>query len=122
MAEKKHLIKEKGTNSTPATPSTIRFSAVIVPVLSKQQTSTRPADGMRNGSVQNIATMKFETQILNTTHGVLPNFDNATKEAFTARDNSMGNSGGTTLVTINTQSSNSLDFFKFLSIPEITLS
>jgi hypothetical protein len=78
---------------------------------------------MRKGSVQKIATKKkFETQMLDTTHGVLPNLDNATKEAFTARDNSMGNSGGTTLVTINTQSSNSLDFFKFLSIPEMTLS
>ena len=91
----------------------------MVPVLSKQQTSTRPANGIRNGSVQNIATKRFKTQILNTTYGGLPNFDNATKEAFTAKDNSMGNSGGTTLVMINTQSSNSLDFFKFLSMPEI---
>lgn len=43
------------THSTPATPSTMRFSAVIVPVLSKQQTSTRPANGIRKGSVQKIA-------------------------------------------------------------------
>jgi hypothetical protein len=57
--------------------------------------------------------------MLNAAYGALPNFDRATKEAFTANDNSMGSSGGTTLVTISTQSSNSLDFFKFLSIPNI---
>ena len=49
------LAKEVWTHSTPATPSTTRFSAVMVPVLSKQQTSTRPAKGMRKGSVQKIA-------------------------------------------------------------------
>jgi hypothetical protein len=59
--------------------------------------------------------------MLGTAHGDLPNFDSATKDAFTARDNSMGSSGGTTLVMINTQSSNSFDFFMFLSIPETTL-
>lgn len=59
--------------------------------------------------------------MLDTAHGDLPNFDNATKDALTARDNSMGSSGGTTLVMINTQSSNSFDFFMSLSIPEITL-
>ncbi len=32
-----------GAHSTPAIPSRTKFSAVIVPVLSKQQTSTRPA-------------------------------------------------------------------------------
>ena len=53
---------------------------------------------------------------------VLPNFDKATSDAFTARDNSIGSSGGTTLVTINTQSSNSFDFFKFLSIPGVSFS
>ena len=36
----------------PATPSTTRSSLVKVPVLSKQQTSTFPAKGIRNGSVQ----------------------------------------------------------------------
>lgn len=106
----------------PATPSTTRFSAVIVPVLSKQQTSTRPANGMRNGSVQNIATKKLRHEGLIAAHEVLPNFDRATKEAFTANDNSMGSSGGTTLVTISTQSSNSFDFFKSLSIPNATMS
>ena len=60
--------------------------------------------------------------MLNAARGVLPNFDRATKEAFTANDNSMGSSGGTTLVTISTQSSNSFDFFKSLSIPNIAMS
>lgn len=46
-SEKSHL--------TPTTPSTTRFSPVIVPVLSKQQMSTRPAKGMRKGSVQKMA-------------------------------------------------------------------
>jgi len=40
---------------TPATPSKTRSVAVIVPVLSKQQTSTLPANGIRKGSVQKIA-------------------------------------------------------------------
>lgn len=43
------------THLTPAIPSTTRFSPVMVPVLSKQHTSTRPAKGMRNGSVQKMA-------------------------------------------------------------------
>lgn len=47
--------EEANTYSTPATPSTTNDSAVIVPVLSKQQTSTRPAKGIRKGSVQKIA-------------------------------------------------------------------
>jgi hypothetical protein len=37
----------------PAIPSTTRLSLVSVPVLSKQQISTLPANGIRNGSVQN---------------------------------------------------------------------
>ena len=37
----------------PATPSTTKSSLVNVPVLSKQQTSTLPAKGIRKGSVQN---------------------------------------------------------------------
>lgn len=45
----------------PATPSRTRFSAVIVPVLSKQQISTRPAKGIRNGSVQNMANKNSKT-------------------------------------------------------------
>ena len=42
------------TYSRPAIPSTTRLSLVSVPVLSKQQISTLPANGIRNGSVQNI--------------------------------------------------------------------
>ena len=40
---------------TPVMPSNTRFSTVIVPVLSKQHTSTCPAKGIQNGSVQNMA-------------------------------------------------------------------
>jgi hypothetical protein len=36
-------------------PCTTRLSLVKVPVLSKQQTSTLPAKGIRNGSVQNTS-------------------------------------------------------------------
>ena len=36
-------------------PSTIRESLVRVPVLSKQQISILPANGIRNGSVQNTS-------------------------------------------------------------------
>jgi hypothetical protein len=45
---------ESTTYSIPAIPSTTRLSLVSVPVLSKQQISTLPANGIRNGSVQNI--------------------------------------------------------------------
>jgi hypothetical protein len=41
------------TYSSPAIPSTTRLSLVSVPVLSKQHISTLPANGIRNGSVQN---------------------------------------------------------------------
>jgi hypothetical protein len=40
----------------PATPLSITLSLVKVPVLSKQQVSTLPTSGIRNGSVQKIAT------------------------------------------------------------------
>ncbi|KAH3794409.1 hypothetical protein DPMN_147942 [Dreissena polymorpha] len=40
------------TYLSPVTPSTTRLSAVSVPVLSKQQMSIFPANGIRNGSVQ----------------------------------------------------------------------
>ena len=40
------------TYLSPATPCTIRLSLVKVPVLSKQHTSTFPAKGILNGSVQ----------------------------------------------------------------------
>jgi len=47
----------------------------------------------------------------------IPNLERATSDAFTASDNSMGSSGGTTLVMIRIQSRRSLDFFKPLSMP-----
>ena len=40
------------THLSPATPCTIRLSLVSVPVLSKQHTSTLPANGILKGSVQ----------------------------------------------------------------------
>lgn len=40
----------------PAMPSTIKLSLVKVPVLSKQQISTFPANGILKGSVQNTPT------------------------------------------------------------------
>lgn len=36
-------------------PSTTKLLLVRVPVLSKQQTCTLPANGIRNGSVQNTS-------------------------------------------------------------------
>jgi hypothetical protein len=104
------------THFTPTTPSSTRFSAVIVPVLSKQQTSTRPANGILNGSVQNIA-RNSQLSVLKAMWVYTPNFDSATRLALTAKLSSMGNSGGTTLVIIRTQSNSNLLFFKFLSMP-----
>lgn len=46
--------------SIPAIPSTIRLSLVSVPVLSKQQISTLPANGILNGSVQNTPTKRYQ--------------------------------------------------------------
>ena len=92
-------MKELGSYC-PATPSTTKSSPVNVPVLSKQAISTLPAYGIRNGSVQKIA-----------------NLDNAASEVFTARDNSMGNSGGTTLVMIKMQSNSNLERFLSTSTP-----
>lgn len=40
------------THFSPATPCTMRLSLVSVPVLSKQHTSTLPANGILKGSVQ----------------------------------------------------------------------
>lgn len=75
----------------PVTPSTIRSSLVNVPVLSKQQMSNFPANGIRNGSVQKI-----------------PNLAKDTNEELTASANSIGNSGGITDVSISVHSSKSL--------------
>ena len=90
----RHSCTRKGssTHSMPATPLT-RFSAVIVPVLSRQQTAALPAGGVREGSVQKI-----------------DYFCNATKLALTAKLSSIDYSGGTILVTIITKSRGSLLF------------
>mmetsp|Transcript_16798 Transcript_16798/g.45072 ORF Transcript_16798/g.45072 Transcript_16798/m.45072 type:complete len:613 (+) Transcript_16798:596-2434(+) len=71
-----------------ATPVARMRSVVRVPVLSKQHTSTLPANGMRKGSVQNTAC-----------------FESATSDALTAMASCMGSSGGTTEVTIMMQCS-----------------
>ena len=47
----------------------------------------------------------------------LPYLAKAAREVLTARDNSMGSSGGTTLVIMRTQSSSNLDFFSPRSSP-----
>lgn len=48
-----------------------------------------------------------------------PNFDRAMSEEFTAKDSSMGNSGGTTEVRIKVHSKKSLYLFLFgSSLPE----
>jgi hypothetical protein len=108
--------RQRPAYSTPATPSRTRFSAVMVPVLSKQQTSTLPAEGIRKGSVQKMAENKLD-ETRRIAHVNLPNFDKATREAFTARESSIGNSGGTTLVMIKTQSRSNFDFLRFRSRP-----
>jgi len=41
----------------------------------------------------------------------VPNFDNATRDVFTASDSSIGNSGGTTEVKIRVHSKNNLYLF-----------
>ena len=87
----------------PATPSTTRLSVVKVPVLSKQQRSTLPQNGIRNGSVQKTASL-----------------ESCSSDVLTARDSSMGSSGGTTEVKIKVHSKKSL--YRFLlgsSVPLI---
>lgn len=79
------------TYSKPATPSTTRSSLVKVPVLSKQQTSILPANGIRKGSVQYTNSLERDKS-----------------EVFTANDSSMGSSGGTTDVRIRVHSKNNL--------------
>ena len=79
------------TSEAVATPSYRSSSSVSVPVLSKQQTSHRPASTTRNGSVQNT---RF--------------FASAMRDVFTAMDSSMGSSGGMTEVRMVTQFRKSL--------------
>mgnify|MGYP001810338501 CR=1 FL=1 len=73
------------------------MSLVKVPVLSNASTSTLPAYGILKGSVQNIFLI----------------YKNAI-DWFTAIDNIMGSSGGTTVVTIIKHLKNSL-FLSLLS-------
>lgn len=87
-----------------------------VPVLSKQQTSTRPAKGIRNGSVQKIAILRI-SKVRKRETGDEQYFDRATREALTARESSIGSSGGTTDVMMMTQSSNSFERFRSCSTP-----
>ena len=98
----------------------------MVPVLSKQQTSTRPANEILKGSVQKIAKeAKGRWNRSVEVNGCEkereknePYFERATREALTAIDNSIGSSGGTTEVTIRTQSRRSLDVFIPFSTPK----
>ena len=89
------VIRAFSSPLVPATPSTIKLSLVSVPVLSKQQYSTFPANGIRKGSVQNIES-----------------FTSCNNDVFTAKDNSIGNSGGTTDVNIKVHSRNNLYLFR----------
>mmetsp|Transcript_15066 Transcript_15066/g.29146 ORF Transcript_15066/g.29146 Transcript_15066/m.29146 type:complete len:205 (+) Transcript_15066:1820-2434(+) len=68
------------------TPSNFNLVEVRVPVLSKQQASTLPANGILNGSVQKMNFLKRESI-----------------DVFTASESSMGSSGGMTDVIIITQ-------------------
>jgi len=56
------LAWQNRTYCSPVMPSTTRLSLVRVPVLSKQQTSTLPANGILNGSVQNTSNHHTYTQ------------------------------------------------------------
>lgn len=56
--------------------------------------------------------------VLHLTTAPIPNLDKATRDALTARESSIGNSGGTTLVTMRMQSSSSFDFFNPRSRPD----
>ena len=53
------------TYLSPATPCTMRLSLVNVPVLSKQHTSTLPANGILKGSVQYTPTENNITKLVN---------------------------------------------------------
>lgn len=59
------ILSEVRVYLRPATPRTTKLSLVNVPVLSKQQTSTFPANGILKGSVQNTS-MKGEEDKLTT--------------------------------------------------------
>ena len=106
----------------PATPAVAFEQEMRTPknsttAISKQQISTRPANGIRKGSVQKIA-MNHRVRVHRKRRlKYTPNLDKAAKLVLTARLSSIGNSGGTTDVIIKTQSSKSLDFFKPRAMP-----
>mmetsp|Transcript_17425 Transcript_17425/g.30412 ORF Transcript_17425/g.30412 Transcript_17425/m.30412 type:complete len:222 (+) Transcript_17425:481-1146(+) len=81
--------EDRATSARPAMPNNLKLDRVNVPVLSKQHVTTLPAKGIRNGSVQKI-----------------PSFTKFINDVFTANDNSIGNSGGTTDVIIIVQFKN----------------
>lgn len=102
-------------------PSTTRLLLVRVPVLSKQQTCTLPAKGIRNGSVQNTSTTNEivqDTIFLQcnkeyTLFAHLHNLARDSNDEFTANDNSTGSSGGITDVRMRMHSKNSLYLLRF---------
>ena len=79
-------------------PNNSILSCVIVPVLSKQMTSNRPACEILYGSVQKINCC-----------------DNAANDCVTANDNSIGNSGGITDVIIIIQCNAKRNLLRFSS-------
>jgi hypothetical protein len=81
-------------------------SVVSVPVLSKQQMSTLPANGMRNGSVQKMAAARSAAAGAER-RGALTQL----------RQGSMGSSGGMTEVMISTQSSTTFQRVRPDSMP-----
>lgn len=81
---------------------------------------TTNVDSASEGNPKRFRTKDCYRQIgrmINLGQHYTPNLDSATNEAFTASDNSIGSSGGTTLVMTKIQSSNNFDFLRFLSIP-----
>lgn len=145
-----HTEKSKRVYLRPATPRTTRWSLVKVPVLSKQHTSTLPANGILKGSVQktsmkgrrkkgvsqiaeqrgglaSLSTRKhyhasFRTTFTTHTSTYHParhthtvdsqSLARAMRDVLTARDNSIGSSGGTTEVRMRVHSRNNL--YRFL--------
>lgn len=113
----------------PATPRTTKLSLVNVPVLSKQQISTFPANGILKGSVQNTSMQEGRRQfnhcckhlcnILKIINNILhtcktemniyiQSLASAIRDVLTARESSIGSSGGTTEVRMSVHSRNNL--------------
>ena len=124
-----YVVFHQMTDPRPATPSTTRLSLVSVPVLSKQHTSIFPANGIRNGSVQNTSENDSKTPVCGVYSAIsiaitpmnvtieshcasdaadVRSFVRASSDELTASDSSMGSSGGTTHVSMSTHSRKSL--------------